>query len=48
MPHRQQCNTQSDEEHFTPPTPSSPNQEYHRRIKAWFEGNDENIKVFLI
>jgi len=29
MPHRQQRAAQSDEEHSTPPTPSSPNQEHH-------------------
>jgi len=47
MPRRQQHSTQSDEEHSTPLTPSSPNQEHHGRIEAWFEGNKDNIQVFL-
>jgi len=48
MPHRQQRAAQSDEEHFTPPTPRSPNQEHHGRIEAWFEDHEDNIQVFLI
>ena len=45
MPRRQQRATQSDDEHSTPPTPRSPNQEYHGRIEAWFEDHEDNIQV---
>jgi len=48
MPHRQQRATQSDDEHSTPPTPRSPNQEHHVRIEAWFKDHEDNIQVFLI
>jgi len=48
MPCHQQRNTQSDEEHSTHLNPSSLNHEHHGRIEAWFEGNEENIQVFLI
>jgi len=48
MPRRQQRHVQSDKEHSTPPTPSSPNHEHQGRIEAWFEGNEDNIQVFLI
>jgi len=48
MHHHQWKATQFDEEHSTPPTPRSPNQEHHGRIEAWFEGHEDNIQVFLI
>jgi len=48
MPHHQQRPSQSDDEHFTPRTPRSPNQEHHARIEAWFEDHEDNIQVFLI
>jgi len=48
MPRRQQRVAKYDEEHSTHPTPRSLNQEHHGRIKAWFEGHEDNIKVFLI
>jgi len=48
MPRRQQRANQSDDDHTTPPTPRSPNQEYHGRIEAWFEDHEDNIQVFLI
>jgi len=48
MPRRQQRATQSDDEHSTPSTLRSTNQEKHGRIEAWFEDHEENIKVFLI
>jgi len=48
MPRHQQRVTQSDDEHSTPPTPRSPNQEHHGRIEAWFEDHKDNIQVFLI
>jgi len=47
MPHRQQHIAQSDGEHFTPPSPSSPIQD-HGRIEAWFERHRDNIQVFPI
>jgi len=48
MPRHQQHVVQSDEEHYTPPTPRSPNEEHHGKIEAWFEGHEDNIQVFLI
>jgi len=48
MPRRSQRAIQSDDEHFTPPTPRSPNQESHGRIEALFEDHEDNIQVFLI
>jgi len=47
MPRCWQCHVHSEEEHSTPPTSSSPNQEHQGRIEAWFEGNEDNIQVFL-
>jgi len=43
MPRRQQRAAQSYDEHFTPPTPRSPNQEHNGRIEAWFKDHEENI-----
>jgi len=48
MPRHSQRAIQSDDEHFTPPTPRSPNHESHGRIEAWFEDHEDNIQVFLI
>jgi len=48
MSRRQQKAIQSNDEHFTPPTPRSPNHESHGRIEAWFENHEDNIQVFLI
>jgi len=48
MPCRQIRTIQSNDEHTTPPTPRSPNQESHGRIEAWFEDHEDNIQVFLI
>jgi len=48
MPRHQQRATQSNDEHSTPSTPRSPNQEHHGRIEAWFEDHEDNIQVFLI
>jgi len=48
MPRHQQRVAQFDEKHSTFPTPSSPNQEHHGRIEAWFEGHEDNIQMFLI
>jgi len=48
MPRRQQRAILSNDEHSTPPTPRSPNNESHGRIEAWFEDHEDNIQVFLI
>ena len=48
IPRCQQRVTQSNEEHFTPLTPRSPNQEHHGTIEAWFEDHEDNLQVFLI
>ena len=48
MPRHSQRAIQSDDEHFTPPTPRSPNHESHGRNEAWFEDHEDNIQVFLI
>jgi len=48
MPRCQQHHLQSKEEHSTPFTPFSLNHEHQGRIESWFEGNEDNIQMFLI
>jgi len=47
MPRRSRT-TPSNDESFTPPTPSSPNAMNQGRLEIWFEGHEINRKQIII